>query len=133
MSQIKIFLVILLVTIFNSCRGKMDKDNIINNESVQQIDYVVNRHLSSEVYSCFEGDIYEDGFVPSPEIAFQIAEIVFNNIYGREHIEKEKPFFINLENDIWIIEGTSYTRKGGVAYMEMRKNNGEILKVCHGK
>ena len=43
-------------------------------------------------------------------------------------------FFINLKNDIWIIEGNlDDGYYGGVAHIEIRKNNGEILKVIHGK
>jgi hypothetical protein len=132
MDKFKILVTVLTTTIFVSCNKKADI-NIIDSEEMQPVDYVLNANLSLKDYSYFEGEIYEEGLVSSPKIAFQIAEIIFNNIYGKEHIEKEKPFSINIENGIWIIEGSLYTRKGGVAYMEIRKSNGEILKVCHGK
>jgi hypothetical protein len=38
---------------------------------------------------------------------------------------------------LWIIEGywdkEDYNRDGGVAYMEIRKSDGPIVKVTHGK
>jgi hypothetical protein len=61
------------------------------------------------------------------------CETVLSNIYGKEHIEEEKPFSVNLDGDVWIIEGSLYYRKGGVAYMEIRKSDGKILKVIHTK
>ena len=76
----------------------------------------------------------EDGLIPTAELAIQVAELVLKNIYGSENIEEQPPFFINLKNDIWIIEGNlddGYYE--GVAHIEIRKNNGEILKVIHGK
>jgi len=96
-------------------------------------DYVINKNLSSNIYSDFESFYPKDGLVPNERIAFKIAESVLSQIYGKEIIENEKPFSINLENNVWIIEGTLYSRKGGTAYMEIRKDNGEILKVIHTK
>jgi hypothetical protein len=106
----------------------------MDNKNVQQVDYIFNIHLTSESYSDVKGYFPQEGFVPTAEIAFQIAEPVLVNIYGKETIEEEKPFFINLENDIWVIEGyLAPGFKGGVAYMEIRKSTGEILKVIHTK
>jgi hypothetical protein len=117
---------------FDSCKGEMDRNNIINKDSVPQMDYIINTSLSLEDYSDVKGYFPKEGFVPTAEIAFQIAEPLLNQIYGKETIEEEKPFSINLENDIWIIVGhIEEGLKGGVAYMEIRKSNGEILKVIH--
>jgi len=96
--------------------------------------YVINEKLSLNDYSDVKGYFPKEGLVPTAEIAFQIAESVLINLYGKETIEEEKPFSINLENDIWVIEGSLEEGfVGGVAYMEIRKSNGEILKVIHTK
>jgi len=83
-------------------------------------DYVINKNLSSNIYSDFESFSPKDGLVPNEGVAFTIAEAVLSQIYGKEIIENEKPFSINLENNVWIIEGTLYSRKGGTVYMEIR-------------
>ena len=99
-----------------------------------QKEYVLISTLSSEEYASYDGIILKDGFVPTPEIAVQIAEVILKKIYGEKIIERQKPFFVNLENNTWIIEGQlGKGFVGGVAYMEIRKSNGEILKVLHGK
>jgi len=104
-------------------------------ENIQQTsDYIINEGLSLKSYSDISGYFPKEGLVPTAEIAFQIAEPVLSQIYGKEKIESEKPFSVNIENDIWIIEGhLDMGILGGVAYMEIRKSNGEILKVIHGK
>jgi hypothetical protein len=135
MYKYEISAMVLITAIIISCNKKTDLTTGMNNENnIPKINYVINTSLSSSDYFDIEGYFPKDGLVSRAEIAFQIAEPILNDIYGKEHIEKEKPFSINLENDIWIIEG--HLEKGlvgGVAYMEIRKSNGEVLKVCHGK
>jgi len=135
MKNLSILIFILFIVIFTSCnfikKTKKAEGDMV--ESSHQSNYVINTQLSVADYSEYEGYFPKEGFIPTEEIAFQVAEIILGNIYGKEWIESEKPFSINLENDIWIIEGTLYSRKGGVAYMEIRKSSGEILKIYHGK
>jgi hypothetical protein len=101
-------------------------------ENTQKSDYLINEKLSLNDYSAVKGYFPKEGFVPTAEMAFQIAESILSKIYGKETIESEKPFSINLENDVWMIEGyLEQGVKGGVAYMEIQKSNGEILKVIH--
>ncbi|MDR0863915.1 MAG: YbbC/YhhH family protein [Candidatus Symbiothrix sp.] len=134
MYRCKIFVIVLITTAIISCNKKEDITNSMDNENVQQVNYIINTNLSLEDYSDVKGYFPKEGFVPTAEIAFQIAEPVLNQIYGKETIEEEKPFSINLENDIWVIEGyLAPGFKGGVAYMEIRKSTGEILKVIHTK
>ena len=120
--------------LFICCKEKTEKI-IISNETVKQTDYILNKKLSLNDYSDYKGFISENGFVPNEKIAFQIAEIVLSQIYGKETIESEKPFSINLENNVWIIEGSLPKEydKGGSAYIEINKQTGQILKVIHTK
>lgn len=121
-------------------------------------DYILTECRGLIDYSEHDGCTPKDGFVPTPAIAVKIAEIALYNIYGKEKIEKQKPFLVRLENDIWTIEGqfhppksdipNTYTRgnvtynadgtilyiaTGGNAYIEISKNDGAILKVVHTK
>jgi hypothetical protein len=75
------------------------------------------------------------GYVPDEETAILIAVAVWNPIYGKETILKEKPFKARLENGIWYVSGSLPKGwvKGGVAVAEIVKSDGRIIRVSHGK
>lgn len=105
----------------------------------QQPGYVMDDSLSIDYYIDMKGYIPVEGFVPTADVAVKIAECVLFEIYGKDNIEKEKPFSVNLRDGIWIIEGNIPNMKDSVvtfcgqAYMEIKKSNGEILKLLHTK
>ncbi len=55
-------------------------------------------------------------------------------VYG-DHIKSERPFQAELVGDsVWIVEGMlPKNTLGGVAYVEIRKIDGCILGMTHGK
>lgn len=125
------FISILAAILFLSCDIKTNT-SVIKETNPQVLNYVINNNLSLKKYSKVKGYFPQEGLIPTAEIAFQIIEPILNQLYGKELIQSEKPFSINLENDIWIIEGyLEKGMKGGVAYVEIRRSNGEILKVIH--
>jgi NTF2 fold immunity protein len=83
------------------------------------------------------------GFVPDSKTAVAVAEAVLIPIYGKEQIEKERPFTATLRHDVWTIEGTlnCFDAKGtkttdcdgGVAVVKISKGDGQILYMLHGK
>lgn len=79
------------------------------------------------------------GEVKTAEEAFCIAMPVLEEGFGKEDVNNQKPFVINLINDdIWIIEGTLHQSDaeiiyGGTAYIEIKKSNGAILKIIHSE
>ena len=75
-----------------------------------------------------------NGVVSSPEIAYAIADCILSNIYGRSAMDNEKPYHITLLDDrYWVIEGTLKTPKGGTAHIIIKKRNGQIVELSHGK
>ena len=104
-------------------------------QSSQQIEYVMNDSLSTDFYTDMKSYVPAEGFIPTADIAVKIAECVLLEIYGKESIEKEKPFSVNLVNGIWVIEGhipngnDSALTFCGQSYVEIRKSNGEIIKL----
>ena len=108
-------------------------------QSSQQIEYVMNDSLSTDFYTDMKSYVPAEGFIPTADIAVKIAECVPLEIYGKESIEKEKPFSVNLVNGIWVIEGhipngnDSALTFCGQSYVEIRKSNGEIIKLLHTK
>jgi hypothetical protein len=78
-------------------------------------------------------DPEKDGYVPNAETAIKVAEAIWLPIYG-DDIYKNKPFKATLKNnEVWIVEGTLYTDKGGVPYAEIQKKDCKVLNVIHGK
>jgi hypothetical protein len=83
------------------------------------------------------------GFVPDSKTAVAVAEAVLIPVYGKEQIEKERPFTARLEHDVWTIEGTlncfdakgakTTDCSGGVAVIKISKSDGRILYMLHGK
>jgi hypothetical protein len=78
-----------------------------------------------------------DGFVPDPETAIKIAEAVLSAIYGEKVLEKE-PFIASLVQNgtVWLVQGTLPQKGiygGGVPYIKISKETGEILGVVHTK
>ncbi len=63
-----------------------------------------------------------------------MAVAVWNPIYGKENIEKEKPYTASLANGVWTVTGSLPEGVvGGVAEAEISKNDCKVLRVSHGK
>ena len=130
----KFYIIMSATTFLMSCSMKTTTDTVKEANSQQETNYIIDENLSSKDYSEFYGYFPEEGLIPTAKIAFQIAEPILIQIYGKEKIESEKPFNINLEKDVWIIEGhLDKGLLGGVAYIEIQKRDGKILKVIHTK
>jgi len=75
----------------------------------------------------------KDGYVPNAKTAIKIAVAVWTPIYGKENIEKQKPYRAILRNGIWHVTGTLHYALGGVAEAEISKDDGRIIRIIHGK
>jgi len=76
-----------------------------------------------------------NGFVPDEQTAIRIAEDVWVPIYGKAVIDGEKPFYVHLQNGVWIVTGKQIPKDGfgGVAVAEISKQDGRIIRVSHGE
>ncbi len=75
-----------------------------------------------------------DGYVASAETAIRIALAVWEPIYGKEKIERQAPYRAELNGDVWTVRGSlGHDGPGGVALVEIAKEDGRILRVSHGK
>lgn len=76
----------------------------------------------------------KDGFVPDRETAIVIAEAVTRRIYGHTNIERQKPFQVSLQGEVWTIAGTLPSQKvGGTFEIQLSKIDGRVIRVTHGK
>jgi len=76
-----------------------------------------------------------NGYVPDEKTAIAIAVAAWIPIYGKENIEKEKPYKAVLKDGVWTVTGSlpkPFTL-GGVAEAQISQETGRILKIIHGK
>lgn len=75
-----------------------------------------------------------DGFVPDAETAIAIARAVWLPIYGAKVIDAEKPYNARLNGDVWTVTGSLPERySGGIAGVEISKQDGRIIRVSHNR
>ncbi len=75
-----------------------------------------------------------NGFVPDSITAVRIAFAVWTPIYGQRTIQAEAPYHAHLEGAVWTVYGSmpSGDNVGGVAVVEIAKQDARILRVSHG-
>ena len=63
-----------------------------------------------------------------------IAEAIWIPIYGIKQIESEKPFSAELKDGVWTVTGSLPAGwKGGVALIEIAKQDARVIRVSHEK
>ena len=96
-------------------------------------------HLEPRIQPKIEGygkaEAQRRGMVPDKETAIKIAESVWYPIFG-SIIYTELPFIAELEGDtVWYVRGSLPGEDwlGGTAEIRLRKSDGAVLDVWHGK
>ena len=81
-----------------------------------------------------------NGFIPDESTAVDVAEAILIPIYGRKHVNSERPFTARLEENHWIVRGNLAKPRhpgdivvGGTMVAEIDKQSGRILAVYHLK
>jgi hypothetical protein len=75
-----------------------------------------------------------EGVVPDVITAEKIAEVIFARFYGAEEIAREKPFSTSIRDDVWIVKGSlPQGMLGGLAEIHVRKKDGQVLHLFHGR
>ncbi|MDH6251254.1 hypothetical protein M2347_000981 [Chryseobacterium sp. H1D6B] len=74
-------------------------------------------------------------YTTDKEIALNLAEKKWKEVYGKSSINKQKPFATEKKNDsIWIVHGTfPKPTIGGVAYAEVNVKTKKVIKYTHGE
>lgn len=86
-----------------------------------------------------DGYVPHAGFVPTAEVAMQIAEAVLTPVYGSSVVTSERPFHATFDRGVWIIKGTVpcvgappvAVCPGGNAEIWIAKDDGRILYMIH--
>ena len=75
------------------------------------------------------------GVIPDSVTAIKVADVILSEVYGRRVIDGQKPFTAILVDGYWIVYGhlPDNFLFGGVAEIIIRKTNGEVIRISHGK
>jgi hypothetical protein len=75
------------------------------------------------------------GYVPDGDTAIAIAVAAWNPIYGKKHIEEEKPYTAKFHDGHWYVEGSlpAGFNVGGTALAKISQDSGCIVGIIHGK
>ncbi len=67
--------------------------------------------------------------------AVAVAEPILFSIYGKSHVEKEKPYRVYLIDNKWYIagRGPELNEKGGTFEIIIDAKNCKVLFLAHGK
>lgn len=75
-----------------------------------------------------------EGFAPDPRTATKIAEAALEGAYGANVLRGQLPLRVTLRDSSWMIRGTlPENTLGGVAFVEISKMDGRILRMAHGQ
>lgn len=77
----------------------------------------------------------QEGVIPDPQTAANLAEIILFPIYGEQTIIKQRPYKVQLQNNhLWSISGTLPSgSEGGCFHLLVEKKDGKILLISHEK
>ena len=74
------------------------------------------------------------GYVPDAATAIKIAIAVWEPIYGRKQIRRQRPIVATLRGGVWLVRGSlPRGAVGGVAEADISKRDGRVSRIIHGK
>lgn len=123
----KYLLVIFLAFTINSCA---QNNRLILGEKYakEELDAVLAKKSGHNVVD------NKELIVKESKTAIKIAEAILFEIYGKENIERQKPYEEYLIKNYWVISGTLPEGSlGGTFLIIIDAKNAQILKITHGK
>ena len=133
------FLIGLCLGIIGSIIYSKVHPKAVKSSTPSLINYIDKGEINPEDTITFEnldneGANPDSGFIPNAKVAYEVAIAVLKPIYGH-YVDKEKPYKVVLDSKrYWIITGSKDSiSKGGVAEVILRKSDGRVIMVTHGK
>ncbi|MBO4891891.1 MAG: YbbC/YhhH family protein [Prevotella sp.] len=128
----------MLFTLFASC--------LVSGQQNEVVEFVYNGTDSVEL-NIERDSIYADGADPygvysksegimvNDTMAVEYAKLILFQIYGKEQIEKQRPYSVRLLNGtVWSVTGNLRDdMEGGVFSVMINKADGRVLMVSHSK
>ena len=95
-------------------------------------------HYDAEYgYRSTEWILQHNAIIPDAKTAAEVGVSILSSMYGREDIEREKPFEVRLANDsVWYVRGTHSLGRdtvGGRSRIIIQKMDGKVLNLNYAK
>ncbi|OXB11653.1 YbbC/YhhH family protein [Flavobacterium reichenbachii] len=72
--------------------------------------------------------------IKDKKTAIAVSEPILFEIYGKSHIEDQKPYEVYLIKNYWVIRGTlMHLSFGGTFLIIIDARNSRVLRIIHGK
>ena len=131
MKNLSLAFLLILTLIFSNITCAQDSDNRTylgkENAEYQLKEVIANNKLHNIIN-------LTNKIIKSNETLIKIVEPILFDIYGKNNIEKQKPYEINDFENYYVINGTLKKEHiGGVFLIIIDKRNSQILKITHGK
>lgn len=71
-----------------------------------------------------------NGFLATSDAALKVAQVYLEPIYGYDRIKRQEPFYATIQNNLWIIKGT--TPKGSIVEpikIILERSSGRVVSV----
>jgi hypothetical protein len=80
-----------------------------------------------------KGRLPENGVIPDERTAIAVAEAVFRPVYGKDYVDKFRPYHAVLEDNAWTVYGTLRPAgaHGGTPQLRINKADGRVLEIWH--
>ena len=68
--------------------------------------------------------------------AIKVAEVILFPLYGKETIEKERPYNVTLRNGYWYVSGSmpeGTEVHGGTFFITISERDGQVREIGHFK
>ncbi|MDR7210107.1 NTF2 fold immunity protein [Flavobacterium piscis] len=123
----KYFLLVILIYSFSCC--SQNKRLVLGKEYAQEeLKIALSKELQHNVVD------YKTIIIKDSISAVKIAETILFDIYGKQNIEKQKPYETYFLDQYWIVSGTlPEGYKGGTFLIIIDARNSKILKITHEK
>ncbi len=105
-------------------------------QSKQQVE-VKNEYIEGYISSEYQIDttkLLVKEVIPDAQTALDVALILAKKVYGKEQIEREKPYQVIKRGKYWTVGGSlpKYS-VGGVFIVTLKAENGKVVEFYHGK
>lgn len=77
-----------------------------------------------------------DELIPTEETAAAIAKAILASLYGPLRIYRQQPFHLASKDGNWLVEGSRPPGRyddGGTAEIRLRRSDGKVLGLSHGR
>ncbi|WP_299242418.1 NTF2 fold immunity protein [uncultured Aquimarina sp.] len=122
--------ILVVIFILTTCLTYSQDDNEHRRISKEQAENIINQTLKDSTLH----NVIGNKEILTSEKVIKFSEFILFDIYGKENIEKQKPYDVFLIDQYWLIGGTLPKGSlGGTFTMIIDSRDYKIIRLTHGK